>query len=222
MQGIGADASGVTKIIVHVGNVAVFAISPPDILARRGNPGPHRGRRPLRDGLPIERRRARISVGTHMLYQLLDGLGLDCAWVDGRGPDAPGLVAPIELDRKEDSGRLGPAIGYVARRTGRACASTCSRTTRPDDCVRYRAPDQGVLPLDEWDRPPRRRPGHNVPPVLAADGFEGPLDWLLPRPHPVDRSGAAVDRGPDRGFRGLPNHGSRGLRHTASHAGPLG
>ena len=39
--------------------------------------------------------------------------------------------------------------------------------------------DQGVLPLDEWEQPLRRRLGPNAPPVLAVDGFEGPLDWLL-------------------------------------------
>ena len=39
--------------------------------------------------------------------------------------------------------------------------------------------DQGVLALEEWEQPPRRRPGPNAPPVLAVDGFEGPLDWLL-------------------------------------------
>ena len=37
---------------------------------------------------------------------------------------------------------------------------------------------QGVLPLDEWEQP-RRSPRPNAPPVLAVDGFEGPLDWLL-------------------------------------------
>ena len=42
-----------------------------------------------------------------------------------------------------------------------------------------RAPEQGVLPLDEWERPQRQRLGPNAPPVLAVDGFEGPLDWLL-------------------------------------------
>jgi segregation and condensation protein A len=41
------------------------------------------------------------------------------------------------------------------------------------------APDQGVLPLDEWEQPPLRRAGPSAPPVLAVDGFEGPLDWLL-------------------------------------------
>ena len=41
------------------------------------------------------------------------------------------------------------------------------------------APEQGVLALEEWEQPPRRRPGPNAPPVLAVDGFEGPLDWLL-------------------------------------------
>ena len=41
------------------------------------------------------------------------------------------------------------------------------------------ASDQGVLPLDEWELPSRRQPGPNTPPVLAVDGFEGPLDWLL-------------------------------------------
>ena len=41
------------------------------------------------------------------------------------------------------------------------------------------APEQGVLALEEWEQPPRRRPGPNAPPVLAVEGFEGPLDWLL-------------------------------------------
>ena len=40
-------------------------------------------------------------------------------------------------------------------------------------------PDQGVLALEDWEQPPRRQPGPNAPPVLAVDGFEGPLDWLL-------------------------------------------
>ena len=39
--------------------------------------------------------------------------------------------------------------------------------------------DQGVLPLDEWEQPPRRPVGPTAPPVLTVDGFEGPLDWLL-------------------------------------------
>ncbi len=42
-----------------------------------------------------------------------------------------------------------------------------------------RAPEQGVFPLDEWERPQRQQLGPNAPPVLAVDGFEGPLDWLL-------------------------------------------
>ncbi len=41
------------------------------------------------------------------------------------------------------------------------------------------ASGQGVLALEDWEQPPRRRPGLNAPPVLAVDGFEGPLDWLL-------------------------------------------
>ncbi len=41
------------------------------------------------------------------------------------------------------------------------------------------APGQGVLVLDEWELPPRRKPGLAAAPVLAIDGFEGPLDWLL-------------------------------------------
>ncbi len=39
--------------------------------------------------------------------------------------------------------------------------------------------DQGVLALDKWEQPPRRQPGPGAAPVLAVDGFEGPLDWLL-------------------------------------------
>ena len=42
-----------------------------------------------------------------------------------------------------------------------------------------RVPDEGVLALEDWKQPPRRRPGPNAPPMLAVDGFEGPLDWLL-------------------------------------------
>ena len=38
---------------------------------------------------------------------------------------------------------------------------------------------QGVLALEGWEQPPRRQPGPNAAPVLAVDGFEGPLDWLL-------------------------------------------
>ncbi len=38
---------------------------------------------------------------------------------------------------------------------------------------------QGVLALEGWEEPPRRQPGPGAPPVLAIDGFEGPLDWLL-------------------------------------------
>ena len=41
------------------------------------------------------------------------------------------------------------------------------------------ASGQGVLPLESWDQPPRRQPGPAAAPVLAVDGFEGPLDWLL-------------------------------------------
>ena len=38
---------------------------------------------------------------------------------------------------------------------------------------------QGVLALEDWEQPPRRQPGPAAAPVLAVDGFEGPLDWLL-------------------------------------------
>ena len=41
------------------------------------------------------------------------------------------------------------------------------------------ASGQGVLALESWDQPPRRQPGPSAAPVLAVDGFEGPLDWLL-------------------------------------------
>ena len=41
------------------------------------------------------------------------------------------------------------------------------------------ASDQGVLALEDWEQPPRRQPGPAAAPVLAVDGFEGPLDWLL-------------------------------------------
>ena len=41
------------------------------------------------------------------------------------------------------------------------------------------ASDQGVLALEDWKQPPRHQPGPAAAPVLAVDGFEGPLDWLL-------------------------------------------
>ena len=41
------------------------------------------------------------------------------------------------------------------------------------------ASGQGVLALEGWEEPPRRQPGPAAAPVLAIDGFEGPLDWLL-------------------------------------------
>ncbi len=41
------------------------------------------------------------------------------------------------------------------------------------------ASGQGVLALEAWEHPPRRQPGPAAAPVLAVDGFEGPLDWLL-------------------------------------------
>ncbi len=41
------------------------------------------------------------------------------------------------------------------------------------------ASDQGILALDGWEQPPRRQPAPAAAPVLAVDGFEGPLDWLL-------------------------------------------
>ena len=41
------------------------------------------------------------------------------------------------------------------------------------------APSQGVLALESWEQPQRRQPGPAAAPVLAVDGFEGPLDWLL-------------------------------------------
>ena len=41
------------------------------------------------------------------------------------------------------------------------------------------ASNQGVLALEDWEQPPRRQPGPAAAPVLAVDGFEGPLDWLL-------------------------------------------
>jgi len=40
------------------------------------------------------------------------------------------------------------------------------------------ASDQATLALDAWTEPPQRPPGPAVP-VLATEGFEGPLDWLL-------------------------------------------
>ena len=42
-----------------------------------------------------------------------------------------------------------------------------------------KASDQGVLALEDWEPPPRSQPGLAAAPVLAVDGFEGPLDWLL-------------------------------------------
>ena len=41
------------------------------------------------------------------------------------------------------------------------------------------ASEQGVLALEDWEQPPRRQPGPATAPMLAVDGFEGPLDWLL-------------------------------------------
>ncbi len=41
------------------------------------------------------------------------------------------------------------------------------------------ASDQGVFALEGWEQPPRCQPGPAAAPVLAVDGFEGPLDWLL-------------------------------------------
>ncbi len=41
------------------------------------------------------------------------------------------------------------------------------------------AAGQGVLALAAWEQPLRRQPGPAAAPVLAVDGFEGPLDWLL-------------------------------------------
>ena len=41
------------------------------------------------------------------------------------------------------------------------------------------AASQSVLALEGWEQPPRRRSGPAAAPVLAVDGFEGPLDWLL-------------------------------------------
>ena len=38
---------------------------------------------------------------------------------------------------------------------------------------------QGSLAIDTWEQPPRPLPGAIAAPVLAVDGFEGPLDWLL-------------------------------------------
>jgi segregation and condensation protein A len=41
------------------------------------------------------------------------------------------------------------------------------------------ASGQGALALQDWERPPRHQSGPATAPVLAVDGFEGPLDWLL-------------------------------------------
>ena len=41
------------------------------------------------------------------------------------------------------------------------------------------ASGQGVPALENWEQPPRRQPAPAAAPVLAVDGFEGPLDWLL-------------------------------------------
>ena len=41
------------------------------------------------------------------------------------------------------------------------------------------ASGQGVLALEGWEQPSRQQPGPTAAPVLAVDGFEGPLDWLL-------------------------------------------
>ena len=41
------------------------------------------------------------------------------------------------------------------------------------------ASGQGVLALEGWEQPPRFRLNPADAPVLAVDGFEGPLDWLL-------------------------------------------
>ena len=40
----------------------------------------------------------------------------------------------------------------------------------------------GSVPgLADWEYPPRGRPAPGSAPVLSADGFEAPLDWLLER-----------------------------------------
>ena len=39
--------------------------------------------------------------------------------------------------------------------------------------------EESIPVMDEWDQPPRRSSGPGIAPVLAIDGFEGPLDWLL-------------------------------------------
>lgn len=111
IQGVGADTGAMVRVIVDLGNVAVFAVSPADVVCGRHDRRPHRGRGSLRDGLPVERRRGRTLAGVRRCDQRLDGLGLDRARMDRRGPDAVELVAAVELDREKNIGRLGTAIG---------------------------------------------------------------------------------------------------------------
>jgi hypothetical protein len=50
----------------------------------------------------------------------------------------------------------------------------------------------------EWEDPPRVDRADTAP-ILAVDGFAGPLDWWLDLARAKDRSFENLDRGADRG-----------------------
>ena len=80
-----------SRIIVHVGNVAVFAVTTADLVRRRDDACPDRCRRALRDCLPAKRR----SGGWLRLDHFAGGVGQHRAGMNGRCPHAFGRVSAV-------------------------------------------------------------------------------------------------------------------------------
>ena len=100
--------------------MAILAIAAADRFGRRDDAGPDRGRRALRDGLPVEGGlRPAALAGVDLRDHRLDDrrrhvaakLGLDAAGMHRRRAHAARFVAPVELDGEQDIGGLGAAIG---------------------------------------------------------------------------------------------------------------
>src|ERR1700761_3470982 len=96
-------------IVRHdLADMAVLAIAAADRISRRHGRGPHRGRRPLRDGLPLKRRLApRGEIAVHLRDHAFDTpgihvtaeFGMDPAGMHRGGANTAIAMPSVEPDR---------------------------------------------------------------------------------------------------------------------------
>ena len=100
-------------------DVTVLAVATAQVVRSRDHTCPDRRRRSLRDRLELEgwltfgRELAGALIDHHQkeaLIKVATQFGLDAAEVDGGSPDAPRPMPAVELHRKQDVRRLGPAV----------------------------------------------------------------------------------------------------------------